>query len=57
MRHMSGMIDRVLSGQCPGMVPIVRVFQPELVVNLAVARDIGIRIPPEFAERADQLIQ
>lgn len=56
MRHMSGMIDRVLRGECPGMVPIVRVFQPELVVNLAVARDIGIRIPPEFAERADQLI-
>jgi hypothetical protein len=43
------MIDRVLCGECPGMVPIVRVFQPELVVNLAVAHDIGIRIPPEFA--------
>jgi ABC-type uncharacterized transport system substrate-binding protein len=54
---MSGMIDRVLRGECPVMVPIAPVFQPELVVNLAVARDIGIRIPPEFAERADQLIQ
>ena len=57
MGHMSGMIDRVLRGEYPGTVPIARVFQPELVVNLAVARDIGIRIPPEFAERADQLIQ
>jgi ABC-type uncharacterized transport system substrate-binding protein len=54
---MSGMIDRVLRGECPGMVPIVRVFQPELVVNLAVAHDIGIKIPSEFAERADHVIR
>jgi ABC-type uncharacterized transport system substrate-binding protein len=54
---MSGMIDRVLCGEYPSTVPIARVFQPELVVNLAVASDIGIRILPEFAERADQLIQ
>lgn len=57
MRHMSGTIDRVLRGECPGMVPIVRVFQPELVVNLAVAHDIGIKIPSEFAERADHVIR
>jgi ABC-type uncharacterized transport system substrate-binding protein len=54
---MSGMIDRVLRGGYPSTVPIACVFQPELVVNLAVASDIGIRILPEFAERADQLIQ
>ena len=57
MRHMSGMIDRVLRGEHPGEIPVGRVYQPELVVNFAVARDIGISIPSEFAERATHLIQ
>ena len=52
VRHMSEMIDRVLRGECPGTIPIARVFQPELVVNLAVARDIGISIPSGFARNA-----
>jgi putative ABC transport system substrate-binding protein len=49
---MSGMIDRVLRGACPGEIPVAHVFQPELVVNLAVARDIGISIPSGFARNA-----
>jgi len=52
VRHMSGMIDRVLRGACPGEIPVAHVFQPELVVNLAVARDIGISIPSGFARNA-----
>jgi putative ABC transport system substrate-binding protein len=57
VRHMSGMIDRVLRGACPGEIPVAHVFQPELVVNVAVAREIGISIPSEFAERATHLIR
>jgi putative ABC transport system substrate-binding protein len=57
VRHMSRMIDRVLRGEHPGEIPVARVFQPELVVNVAVARDIGISIPSGFAERATHLIQ
>jgi ABC-type uncharacterized transport system substrate-binding protein len=49
---MSGMIDRVLRGEHPGEIPVARVFQPELVVNVAVARDIGISIPSGFARNA-----
>ena len=57
VRHMSGMIDRVLRGACPGEIPVARVFQPELVVNVAVAREIGISIPSEIAARATHLIR
>jgi len=57
VRHMSGMIDCVLRGEHPGEIPVGRVFQPELVVNVAVARDIGISIPSGFAESATHLIQ
>jgi putative ABC transport system substrate-binding protein len=52
VRHMSGMIDRVLRGEHPGEIPVARVFQPELVVNFAVARDIGISIPSGFVTHA-----
>jgi hypothetical protein len=52
MRHMSGMIDRVLRGEHPGEIPVARVFQPELVVNFAVARDIRISIPSGFVTHA-----
>jgi ABC-type uncharacterized transport system substrate-binding protein len=51
------MIDRVLSGGHPGEIPVARVFQPELVVNLAVAHEIGITIPSEIVARATHLIQ
>jgi putative ABC transport system substrate-binding protein len=54
---MSGMIDRVLRGEHPGEIPVARVSQPELVVNFAVAREMGISIPSGFAERATHLIQ
>jgi len=49
---MSGMIDRVLRREHPGKIPVARVFQPELVVKFAVARDIGISIPSWFARNA-----
>jgi ABC-type uncharacterized transport system substrate-binding protein len=49
---MSGMIDRVLRGEHPGEIPVARVCEPELVVNFAVARDIGISIPSGFAQNA-----
>jgi ABC-type uncharacterized transport system substrate-binding protein len=49
---MSGMIDRVLRGEHPGEIPVAHVFQPELVVNFALARDIGISIPSGFVTNA-----
>ncbi|MBR0655487.1 ABC transporter substrate-binding protein [Plastoroseomonas arctica] len=54
VRRMSEMIDRVLKGERPGEIPVARVFEPELVVNLAVAREIGVTIPPELGARAVQ---
>ena len=56
VRQMSEMIDRVLRGECPGEIPVASVFQPELVVNLVVAREIGITVPSEFVARAVHVI-
>jgi putative tryptophan/tyrosine transport system substrate-binding protein len=56
-RRMAGLVDRILQGETPGDLPIERVIEPELVVNLKVARDLGIRIPPELLAQAAQVVE
>jgi len=56
-RQMAGMVDRILKGAKPRDMPIECVKQPELIVNLRVARKIGILIPPEVLATADQIIE
>lgn len=51
-RHMAGLVDRVLKGERPGGIPVERIVLPELVVNLAVAREIGVTIPSDVVARA-----
>lgn len=51
-RRMAGLVDRVLKGERPAEMPIERVAQPELVVYLAVAREIGVTIPADVVARA-----
>jgi putative ABC transport system substrate-binding protein len=56
-RRMAGMVDQVLKGARPGDLPVERVEQPELVVNLKVAREIGVTIPPNVLAHANQVIE
>ena len=55
-RRSARMVDRILKGEKPGDMPVERVSEPELVVNLQVARAIDVTIPPDVLAQADEIV-
>jgi ABC-type uncharacterized transport system substrate-binding protein len=51
-RAAAGLIGKVLDGAAPGGLPIRRVDEVDLVVNSAVARQLGLSLPSELVREA-----
>jgi putative ABC transport system substrate-binding protein len=49
--------DRILNGATPEELPIQAPIKFELVVNVRVAKALGLTIPPSLLLRADQVIE
>ena len=49
-------VDRVLKGATPADMPFEVITRREFVVNLKVARELGVTIPAEVLKRADRTI-
>ena len=56
-RQSARLMDKIIRGEDAGKIPVEVTDRMKLVINLKVARELGITIPSEMLFRADRIIR